>query len=224
MKHPLEYLHPHAPVAAKKLGVRGILKSAWHSLRQTDRPESLLVHPNVIVDISSDADVAIDGRLVLGFIGGTGASHPELMNSKFFLGDRASLTAPNMSARIGPCSVVHVEGDFSMGASYVNSHAKILCEDRIAIGDDCAIAWNVELSDSDMHAFAIDGERRATRAPIEIADHVWIGSNVQVKKGVTIGEGAIVASGSVVTNDVAPRTMVGGVPAEEIYADVERLD
>lgn len=211
-------------MAAKKLGVRGILKSAWHSLRRTDRPESLLVHPNVIVDISSDADVIIDGRLVLGFIGGTSASHPELANSKFFLGERASLRVPNESARIGPGSVVHVEGDFSMGASYVNSHAKILCEDRITIGDDCAFAWNVELSDSDMHAFAVDGERRPTRAPIEIADRVWIGSNVQVKKGVTIGEGAIVASGSVVTSDVPPRTLVGGVPAEQIYPDVERLD
>lgn len=213
-------------MAISKLGLRGVLKSLRQSRYWTDRLESLLVHPNVILDISPQADIDIDGdgRLLLGFIGETSASHPELMNSKFHLGDDASLTITDGAARVGPCSVVHVDGEFTMGHSYFNSHAKILCEDRITVGDDCAIAWHVELSDSDMHPYAIAGDRVQTRAPIEIRDDVWIGSNVQIKKGVTVGEGAIVASGSVVTNDVPPHTLVGGVPAEQIYSDVERLD
>jgi len=43
-----------------------------------------------------------------------------------------------------------------------------------------------------------------------------MGANVTVLAGVTIGDGAIVAAGAVVTRDVAPRTIVGGVPAKLI--------
>lgn len=220
----LKYVHPYAPMAARKLGIRGIGKSLWHSLWQTNRPDSMLVHPNVIMDVASDAELEIDGRLLLGFIGETSASHPDLMNSKFFLGDNASLTVPGGTARIGPGTVTHIEGDFTIGHSYINSHAKILCEDQITIGDNCAIAWRVELSDSDMHPYAIDGEEVPYREPIEIGDHVWIGSNVQVKKGVTIGDDAVVASGSVVTEDVESGTLVAGIPARHVHANIERLD
>jgi maltose O-acetyltransferase len=51
---------------------------------------------------------------------------------------------------------------------------------------------------------------------IEVQDHVWIGGNSTILQGVTIGEGAIVAAGSVVTKDVEPYTIVGGVPAKFI--------
>ncbi len=51
-------------------------------------------------------------------------------------------------------------------------------------------------------------------APVTIGRRAWIGMRVMVLPGVTIGEDAIVASGAVVTKDVAPRTVVAGVPAE----------
>ncbi len=211
-------------MVADKLGTHGLLKSLWYSLRWTDRLDSILVHPNVIVDLSPGAELDLDGRLVLGFLGESSASHPDLMKSKFHLGENATLTVSGGSARIGPCSVTHVEGDLEIGDSYLNSHGKILCKDSITIGDDCMIAWNVELCDSDMHPYAIDGEKVPHRSPINIGDGVWIGSNVEVKKGVTVGDGAVVASGSVVTDDVASKTLVGGVPAERIQADIKRLD
>jgi acetyltransferase-like isoleucine patch superfamily enzyme len=52
--------------------------------------------------------------------------------------------------------------------------------------------------------------------PIRIGNDVWIGDGVFVKNGVTIGDGAIVAARSVVTKDVAPYTVVAGVPAKVI--------
>ena len=44
----------------------------------------------------------------------------------------------------------------------------------------------------------------------------WIGANATILKGVKIGEGAVVASGSVVTKDVAPYSIVAGIPAKVI--------
>lgn len=48
---------------------------------------------------------------------------------------------------------------------------------------------------------------------VRIGNDVWIGNNVSIMEGVTIGDGAVLAAGAVVTKDVAPYSIVGGVPA-----------
>ena len=53
-------------------------------------------------------------------------------------------------------------------------------------------------------------------AKVVIQNDVWIGANCIITPGVTIGEGAVIAAGSVVTKDVAPNSIVGGVPAKLI--------
>lgn len=64
-------------------------------------------------------------------------------------------------------------------------------------------------------------------APIRIEDGAWLGARVTVLPGVTIGRGAVVAAGAVVTRDVPPNTLVGGVPAKvirELDASENRQD
>lgn len=51
---------------------------------------------------------------------------------------------------------------------------------------------------------------------VDIADRAWIGPGVTILHSVSIGEGAVVAAGSVVTKDVAPFSIVGGIPAKKI--------
>jgi len=51
---------------------------------------------------------------------------------------------------------------------------------------------------------------------VHIHDHAWIGARATILPGVTIGEGAVVAAGAVVTRDVSPYDVVGGVPAKKI--------
>lgn len=53
-------------------------------------------------------------------------------------------------------------------------------------------------------------------APIHIEDHVWVGQNAVILKGVTIGKGAIIGAFSVVTRDVEPWTVVAGNPARVV--------
>ncbi|WP_283582756.1 2,3,4,5-tetrahydropyridine-2,6-dicarboxylate N-acetyltransferase [Limosilactobacillus difficilis] len=53
----------------------------------------------------------------------------------------------------------------------------------------------------------------ASAEPVRIDDNVLIGANAVVIEGVHVGEGAVVGAGAVVTKDVAPHTVVGGVPA-----------
>lgn len=55
-----------------------------------------------------------------------------------------------------------------------------------------------------------------TKGPIVIEDNVWIGANCTITDGVRIGRDAVVAANSVVTKDVAPFDIVGGVPARRI--------
>ena len=83
---------------------------------------------------------------------------------------------------------------------------------RITIGNGVLIGHNVVLSTLN-HDPAPARRAWLHPAPIVIGDRVWIGSNATVLPGVTIGDGAIVAAGAVVTKDVAPNTVVAGVPA-----------
>lgn len=84
----------------------------------------------------------------------------------------------------------------------------------IRIGDDTDIGLqsNLWTLGHDPHS-----PTHATKGgPITIEDHVWIATRVTILPGVTIGRGAVVAAGSIVSKDVAPLSMVAGVPAREI--------
>lgn len=204
----------------RDIGLFGGIKSVYYSLRYTGSLSSLIVTSHVITEISPQTNFNVNGRLTIG-TGRRGASHPRIGRSKFSTTETASISHTGEHlAIIGPVSVLHVEGDFSMGDSYVNSHARIICGEEITIGDNVAIAWNVELLDDDRHSLSVDGAPTKQTAPIHIKDDVWIGHSVSVHKGVTIHEGSAVASDSVVTSDVPPNTLVAGSPATVIRENI----
>ena len=73
------------------------------------------------------------------------------------------------------------------------------------------------------HGFEEERRGDLIPSPVRIGARVWIGSGARILPGVTIGDGAIVAAGAVVTRDVAPRTIVAGVPARPIKTLDEAL-
>ena len=97
--------------------------------------------------------------------------------------------------------------------TYLNRNTVVVCHDRISIGRDCKISYQVIIMDTDEHL--VPGSESLTR-PVVIGDDVWLGARCIVLKGVTIGSGAVVGAGSVVTRDVPERTIAAGNPARVI--------
>jgi acetyltransferase-like isoleucine patch superfamily enzyme len=178
-------------------------------------------HSKTIVSISKGAEFDINDKFGVG-IGPSGATHPRIGRSKFTAGPEASVShTGNKHGSIGPASIVHISGDFSIGDSHMNAHARIICGDEIMIGDNVAISWNFQIIDDDRHQIIIDGEEPCPTGPIEIQDNVWIGHDVSVHKDTTIHEGSVVASNSVVKSDIPPNTLAAGCPARVIKENVE---
>lgn len=93
------------------------------------------------------------------------------------------------------------------------------CDGRISIGSHVLIGPNVVLRSSDhqtAEASRLIRSQGHVPGTIVIEDDVWLAANVTVVGGVTIGRGAVVGANAVVTRDVAPFTIVGGVPAKPI--------
>lgn len=100
--------------------------------------------------------------------------------------------------------------------TYLNRRTEITCKSNVAIGEDCAISWDVLITDTDYHQF---GDSDPVN-PVKIGNRVWIGAKAIILKGVTIGDGAVIAAGSVVTKDVPAGTLAAGNPATIVRGGV----
>lgn len=83
---------------------------------------------------------------------------------------------------------------------------------KISIGNHVAIGPNVYFFAAGHDTSTLD--LKDTAGSITVGDNVWICGDSVILQGVTIGEGAVIAAGAVVSHDVKPFTIVGGVPAK----------
>jgi acetyltransferase-like isoleucine patch superfamily enzyme len=101
--------------------------------------------------------------------------------------------------------------------SLVNFGSSLVATELVRIGPRCQIGPYTMMLDNDFHR--VEPERRLERPPskpIIVGENVWIGARVILMAGVTVGDDSCIGAGSVVTADVPPRTLVGGVPARVI--------
>jgi acetyltransferase-like isoleucine patch superfamily enzyme len=131
-------------------------------------------------------------------------------------GDRCTVGRGAIVAPSGLLGGEPGEGLLMGDHSNLGAWAYVGCSGFISIGSHVLMGPRVSLLAEDHNAASTDAPIKAqgvTRLPIAIEDDVWLGAGVTVVSGVTIGRGSIVAAGSVVTRDVAPFSVVAGVPA-----------
>lgn len=137
-----------------------------------------------------------------------------------FVADGAHVVASRFSigARSFVATGCRVRGEVSIGADS-SLNAGVVTIGRVTIGDAVRIAGSAVLV-GENHVFADPDtpimDQGVTSEGIVVGDDVWIGSHVSVLDGVTIGAHSVVAAGAVVTADVEPYSIVGGVPARRI--------
>jgi acetyltransferase-like isoleucine patch superfamily enzyme len=100
----------------------------------------------------------------------------------------------------------------------INDGATIVAYREVRIGDNAMIGEYVTIRDQNHGSRR--GELVRTQpydvAPVSIEADAWLGRGVCVLRGVSIGEGAVVGANGVVTKDVAPYCIVGGIPARPL--------
>jgi maltose O-acetyltransferase len=123
--------------------------------------------------------------------------------------------------KIGRGSVIHTKARFydprniSIGEDAIIGEFSVLDgRDKLTIGSHVDIASEVMIYNSE-HDIN-DEYFRAKNSPVVIEDYVFIGPRAIVLAGVTVGRGAVIGAGAVVTKDVPPYAIVGGVPAKII--------
>lgn len=131
-----------------------------------------------------------------------------------------------MGARIGHRSFLNGGGYFSWPAHlrvgdhvFVNRNCYFDLETTVTLSDNSQVGHGASFITT-THEVGPSTRRCGAHSaqPIHVGEGAWIGANVMVLSGVTIGAGAIVAAAALVTKDVAPNTLVAGVPARFVRA------
>lgn len=127
------------------------------------------------------------------------------------LGYNGRLNVNNFTMYPGARIIVGPNAEVNLGDnSFIQHNTKIIARQKVEIGNNCAISWDVQILDSDFHNIIVDGQKNVETSPVIIGNNVWIGSRATILKGVTVGDGAVIASGAVVIDDIPPKCLVGG--------------
>ena len=106
---------------------------------------------------------------------------------------------------------------------YIGTHSNILIIGKLYIGNNVTLASRVTIIDHShgrLDEFDIDipvmQRILYSKGAINISDNVWIGEGAIILGGISIGKNSVIAANAVVTKNIPPNTVVGGVPARRI--------
>lgn len=131
-----------------------------------------------------------------------------------------------LGASIGKKVVIHFRTELREptslhigDGSIIGDNVLLDARNGIDIGESVNISSNVSIY-TDQHNYKDPNFKSYTtndrRMKVKIGDRVWLGANVIVLPGVIVGEGAVCCAGCVVTKDVAPYSVVAGIPAVKV--------
>ena len=108
---------------------------------------------------------------------------------------------------------------FGSGLTVLTTKAKLIIGDDVMFGPNVTIVTGdhrIDIPGRTMYSVTDAEKLPENDADVVIENDVWVGAGVIILKGVTIHTGSVIAAGSVVTKDVEPYSIVGGVPAKLI--------
>tara|TARA_B100000787_G_scaffold161738_1_gene141845 strand:+ start:122 stop:697 length:576 start_codon:yes stop_codon:yes gene_type:complete len=143
-------------------------------------------------------------------------------NCRFVIGEKSLVSASFVFEKEG--ATIEIGRNTFIGGSVLS------CAEKIKIGENVFIAWNVTIFDHNSHSLNYNVRRNDLPhlfigkktwedvgiSPTIIEEDVWVGVNAIILKGITIGKGSIIAAGAVVTKNVPPNTLVAGNPAQVV--------
>jgi acetyltransferase-like isoleucine patch superfamily enzyme len=171
---------------------------------------------DIYFESESGAEIRLNGDLHLGASWTRKQVFPFLLK----MAENARLTI-NGKFKLYEGSAIYINKDaqLSLGSGYINNRLNLSCFSKITIGQGVNISEGVTIRDTDNHTIVSPNYK--ITAPIVIEDHVWIGMNVTILKGVSIGAGSVIAAGAVVNKDIPPGCLAAGVPARVIKQNIE---
>lgn len=131
----------------------------------------------------------------------------------------------NRTARfMGPC-IITMDGDSNLliGENAGIRDVQFVLKDAdIEVGKLCMFSNHILLRNTDSHKVINLEDNQVTNASrsIRLGEHVWIGQNATILKGVSIGDNSIVALGTIVTKDVPANSIVAGVPSKVVKTGI----
>ena len=126
-------------------------------------------------------------------------------------------------ASIGHGSKLSVRGDLKLGADFnMTAESTIVCAKEIRFGDDCLLAWDILVMDTDEHPlYNKENERINPDKAILVGDHVWVGCKCVLLKGAEVPSNTVVAAGTLLTSSLADEhQVIGGNPPAVLKSDV----
>ncbi len=103
-----------------------------------------------------------------------------------------------------------------------NTNCTFWCSDRIEIGKDVLLGFDIIVRDADGHkVFYKDRTNTISTAPISIGNHVWIAAKTSILKGTSLADDCVIGYNScVMSNFSDSHLLIGGYPAKILRTDV----
>ncbi|WP_267963852.1 acyltransferase, partial [Testudinibacter sp. TR-2022] len=138
-------------------------------------------------------------------------------NIRLFIGENVELTG--CIASLFTNCALNIGENTTIGRGELT----IAEESSLDIGRDCMFAHGYEIRTSDMHPIysLSSGERLNHGSSIKLGDHIWLGRDVTILKGVTLASNIVVGIRSIVTKSILkPNSVVLGTPASIVKENI----